>query len=168
MNKFLTIFIIALLVLAGGYYLVKGTKSSTAPGTSITDETELETEDQVMEKQEESNEAEETAETDESEQEENQSEEDSDVRTVKLEASNYKYDIKEIVVKKGTKIKINLVSKQGTHDLVINEFDARTKQINEEDSDSIEFIADKSGTFEYYCSVGQHRQMGMVGKLIVE
>ena len=34
--------------------------------------------------------------------------------------------------------------------------------------DEVEFVVDKAGTFEYYCSVGNHRQMGMVGKLIVE
>jgi plastocyanin len=29
-------------------------------------------------------------------------------------------------------------------------------------------VADKKGTFEYYCSVGQHRALGMKGKLVVE
>jgi len=33
---------------------------------------------------------------------------------------------------------------------------------------SVTFVADKTGTFEYYCSVGNHRAQGMVGKLIVE
>ena len=32
----------------------------------------------------------------------------------------------------------------------------------------VEFTVDKTGTFEYYCSVGQHRANGMVGNLIVE
>ena len=42
------------------------------------------------------------------------------------------------------------------------------EKINGGETDSIEFVADKVGTFEYYCSVGQHRSMGMVGKLTVE
>ncbi len=32
----------------------------------------------------------------------------------------------------------------------------------------VEFTADKKGTFEYYCSVGEHRVNGMKGKFIVE
>jgi len=32
----------------------------------------------------------------------------------------------------------------------------------------VEFTADTPGEFEYYCSVGQHRANGQVGKLIVE
>jgi len=50
----------------------------------------------------------------------------------------------------------------------MNEFNARTKQIKAGETETIEFIADKVGSFEYYCSVGQHRQMGMVGTLVVE
>ena len=33
---------------------------------------------------------------------------------------------------------------------------------------SVTFIADQEGSFEYYCSVGNHREEGMVGTLIVE
>lgn len=33
---------------------------------------------------------------------------------------------------------------------------------------SVTFVADETGTFEYYCSVGNHRGQGMIGKLIVE
>jgi plastocyanin len=32
----------------------------------------------------------------------------------------------------------------------------------------IEFVANKKGKFEYYCSVGEHRAMGMKGNLVVE
>ncbi len=57
---------------------------------------------------------------------------------------------------------------QGFHDLVIDEFNARTAQLQTGQSEIIEFVADQSGEFEYYCSIGSHRAMGMVGKLIVE
>jgi nitrite reductase (NO-forming) len=71
-------------------------------------------------------------------------------------------------VKLGETVRINLTNEQGFHDWVIDEFNARTKQINAGQTDTVEFVADKVGTFEYYCSVGNHRQMGMIGKLIVE
>src|SRR3989344_2957339 len=40
------------------------------------------------------------------------------------------------------------------------EFTAKTK--------TVEFTVDALGEFEYYCSVGQHRQNGQVGTLIAE
>ena len=48
------------------------------------------------------------------------------------------------------------------------EFNAATEKVAAGVSSSVEFVADKKGTFEYYCSVGQHRANGMKGKLIVK
>lgn len=83
-------------------------------------------------------------------------------------ASNFKYDVKTIKVKKGDTVKIIFKNSEGFHDFIIDEFDVATNQIGAEEEDEIEFEATKVGTFEYYCSVGKHRSMGMVGKLIVE
>lgn len=85
-----------------------------------------------------------------------------------LTASNFKFDVKEIKVKKGDRIKISLRSTEGMHDWVIDEFNARVRQIQAGQQDTAEFTADKAGRFQYYCSVGTHRQMGMWGTLIVE
>lgn len=81
---------------------------------------------------------------------------------------NFKFDVEEIRVKKGDTVTINFMSTDGFHDWVVDEFDARTKQVRPGTPTSITFVADKAGTFEYYCSVGQHRAHGMIGKLIVE
>jgi plastocyanin len=83
-------------------------------------------------------------------------------------ASNFKYDVKSMKVKKGDTVKIIFKNSEGFHDFVIDEFDVATNQIGAEEEDEIEFVADKVGSFEYYCSVGQHRKNGMVGKLVVE
>jgi nitrite reductase (NO-forming) len=93
---------------------------------------------------------------------------DTAVKTFDISGKPFEFSMKEIRVKKGDKIRINLTSTAGMHDWVIDEFRVRTKIVQAGQSDSIEFIADKSGTFEYYCSVPTHRQQGMVGKLIVE
>ncbi len=85
-----------------------------------------------------------------------------------LEAKPFSFSQKEIRVKKGDTVKIQFTNKEGFHDWVIDEFNARTKQLQAGQTETIEFVADKTGTFEYYCSVGQHRANGMVGKLIVE
>lgn len=85
-----------------------------------------------------------------------------------LDASPFTFSVKEIRVKQGDRVKITLTNKAGLHDWVLDEFNARTKQLAAGATESVEFTADKKGTFEYYCSVGNHRQQGMVGKLIVE
>ena len=67
----------------------------------------------------------------------------------------------------GDRVRIEFTSIQGFHDWVVDEFGAATEQVTSGGTTIVEFIADKPGTFEYYCSVGSHRQNGMVGNLIV-
>ena len=81
---------------------------------------------------------------------------------------NFAFSEKEIRVKKGDRVRINFTSTDGFHDWVVDEFNASTDRISAGGSASVEFVADQVGTFEYYCSVGNHRGMGMVGNLIVE
>ena len=50
----------------------------------------------------------------------------------------------------------------------IDEFNAATERVSAGATTTVEFIADKKGTFEYYCTVGQHRANGMKGKFVVE
>ena len=64
-------------------------------------------------------------------------------------------------------VKIIFKNAKGFHDWTLDEFNAATKQLTVGQSETIQFVADKAGTFEYYCSVGNHRQQGMVGKLVV-
>ncbi len=85
-----------------------------------------------------------------------------------ITGSPFKFDITEIKIKKGDRVRIIFKNAEGFHDWTIDEFNAQTEQIQAGQQDSVEFIADKSGQFEYYCSVGTHRQMGMKGTLIVE
>ncbi|MEK7071134.1 MAG: plastocyanin/azurin family copper-binding protein [Patescibacteria group bacterium] len=91
-----------------------------------------------------------------------------DVKTFKVDGSNFKFSVTEMKVKQGDKVKIVFTPKSGFHDWVLDEFNAKTKQLAAGATETVEFVADKKGTFEYYCSVGQHRKMGMVGSLIVE
>lgn len=91
-----------------------------------------------------------------------------DVVTVKLTAVSFKFSQNEIRVEQGQKVKVELAVEKGLHNWVVDEFNAATDQVTAGNTTSVEFVASKKGTFEYYCSVGNHRQMGMVGKLIVE
>lgn len=90
------------------------------------------------------------------------------VREIVVTGSSFKFDPTEIKIAKGEKVKIILKNSGGVHDLKIDGLNVGTKVINAGATDSFEFTADKTETFEYYCSVGNHRQQGMVGKLIVQ
>lgn len=80
----------------------------------------------------------------------------------------FAFDVTSITVKKGDTVRINFTNAEGVHDWVVDEFTGgRTKILQSGQSETIEFVADKAGTFEYYCSVGTHRQMGMKGTLTV-
>lgn len=92
-------------------------------------------------------------------------------RTIKefaLEASNFKYSLTEMRTRQGETVRVTLINKEGFHDFVIDEFNAATKQIKAGEQETIEFTTTQKGQFEYYCSVGSHRQLGMKGILIVE
>ncbi|PIT92588.1 MAG: hypothetical protein COU08_01165 [Candidatus Harrisonbacteria bacterium CG10_big_fil_rev_8_21_14_0_10_42_17] len=89
-------------------------------------------------------------------------------QTITLTGKSFEFSQKEIRVKKGDKVTINFSSTDGFHDWVVDEFDAATDRVQTGENTSITFTADKTGTFEYYCSVGNHRAQGMVGTLIVK
>ena len=73
-----------------------------------------------------------------------------------------------IIVKKGDRVKITFKNTQGFHDFKIDEYSVAAAQTKSPAEEVLEFTADKVGTFEYYCSVGSHRAMGMKGTLKVE
>jgi plastocyanin len=70
-------------------------------------------------------------------------------------------------VNRGERVRITFVNEVGTHDLVVEGYNVRTQVLQAGQSETIEFVAETDGTFEYYCSVGNHRQMGMKGTLII-
>lgn len=81
---------------------------------------------------------------------------------------NFSFTPNKITVNKGDTVTIIFQNNEGFHDFVLDEFTIRTKQIKAGDQQTVQFIADKTGSFEYYCSVGTHRQMGMKGILEVK
>ena len=89
-------------------------------------------------------------------------------QVINIEAGSFYYSQKEIRVKKGQTVKIVLTAKDMMHDFNIDELEVDGPIIKAGESTTIEFVADRVGEFEYYCSVGQHRQNGQVGKLIIE
>lgn len=90
------------------------------------------------------------------------------VKEFTVSGGNFYFTPKTMTVNKGDTVKITLKNAGGTHDLKIDEFNVATPRINSGQSATITFVADKTGTFEYYCSVGEHRAMGMFGTLTVK
>lgn len=84
-----------------------------------------------------------------------------------IHGSSFKLDPPEIRVNEGETVRIIYVSDDIGHNLVIDEFNVRTNVISGGTSETLQFTADKKGTFDMYCSVGQHRGLGMEGKIIV-
>ena len=90
------------------------------------------------------------------------------VKEFTVDGKNFSFSPSTLTIKKGDTVKITFKNTGGTHDFVIDEFNARTQRIGTGAQETIQFIADKTGSFEYYCSVSSHRAMGMKGTLIVQ
>jgi len=94
--------------------------------------------------------------------------------TIVMTGENFKFavdgeDNPDITVSVGDVVTVEFSSAQGFHDFVVDELDAATAQVRETDGmTSVTFTATEAGSFEYYCSVGSHREQGMVGNFIVE
>ena len=87
---------------------------------------------------------------------------------INVEAGAFNFAPNEIRVKKGQIVTIILSAKDLTHNFNIEELDVSIPTTKAGETNSITFVADSVGEFEYYCSVGQHRANGQVGKLIIE
>lgn len=90
------------------------------------------------------------------------------VKTFNVSAFNFGFAPKTITVNKGDVVKLVVTNTGGYHDLRIDEFNVATKRISDGQTDTVQFTADKTGSFEFYCSVGSHRAMGMWGTLTVK
>ncbi len=92
-----------------------------------------------------------------------------EVVEIEVTSEGLAFTPKEIRVKKGAKVRLTYKNTKGSHDFVIDEFKgAKTKQIAAGESDTVEFVVDKAGEYEFYCSVPGHRAAGMKGAFIVE
>lgn len=93
---------------------------------------------------------------------------DTSGKTFTITGSDFSFSPSNITAQKGDRIKIIFVNSVGNHNLVIDEFGVATPIIRGGKQADIEFTADKTGTFKYYCSVGEHRALGMEGTLTVQ
>ncbi len=91
-----------------------------------------------------------------------------DVRKITIEGRAFAFSPSSITLKKGEKVQLTFVNSGGMHDFVIDELDVNSGVIQGGKSVVIEFTAPQvAGTFEYYCSVANHKQLGMSELLLV-
>ncbi|MBI2031922.1 MAG: cupredoxin domain-containing protein [Candidatus Levybacteria bacterium] len=148
-NLILGLIIVAAVVIAGAFLIKSSPSTQNAPSSTQAEPTAVIT-GSVTEK------------------EATDSAMSGEVKEITVVGSPFKFDLKTITVKKGQKVKILFKNAQGNHDFVIDEFDVKTQVLNAGEEEAVEFTADQAGTFKYYCSVGNHRAMGMEGTLTVE
>lgn len=149
-NKIITVIIVLVLV-GGGFLLFKNR------GVAPTKDVEINTNMPVP-----------GSDTKETEVvEETQKNAPTSVKEFSISAAPFSFSPSTMTVNKGDTVKITVKNTKGTHDFKIDEFNASTRLLNTGETQTITFVADKTGTFDYYCSVGSHRAMGMVGKLTV-
>ncbi len=90
------------------------------------------------------------------------------VKSFELTASRFQYDPDTIEVQEGDQVKITLRSADTTHGFAIKQFNVKTKVPKGGEPVTVEFVADKAGTYDFicseYCGPG-HRDMK--GKLVV-
>ena len=92
----------------------------------------------------------------------------SGVHEIKMTAKKYQFDPNTITVKKGEKVRLVITALDRDHGFKLDAYDINQK-LKKGDPATIEFTADKAGTFPFQCSdfcgLGHGK---MKGKLIVE
>lgn len=90
------------------------------------------------------------------------------VKTVSIIAKQWSFEPALINVKKGDRVHLTITSKDVTHGFNIPEYGINEK-INPGKTTQVEFVADKVGTFSFFCSVPCGKgHTGMNGQLIVQ
>jgi len=89
------------------------------------------------------------------------------VKEFNVDAASFSFSPSVISVERGDTVKINVKNVSGTHNFKIDEFNISSRVLNIGETETITFVANKTGTFQYYCSVGNHRAQGMIGTIVV-
>ena len=88
-------------------------------------------------------------------------------RTFSTNEYDYSFSLKTIEVNQNDNVTIHVMNNGTmTHDFTIDAYTIHVA-INVSETKAITFKATQKGTFEYYCSVPGHKQLGMVGTLKV-
>ena len=91
------------------------------------------------------------------------------VREIEVIATEYTFSPSTLSLTKGQKVILTFKNMgRMPHDFVVDELGIRTKTIQGGQSETVEFTPSEEGTFAFYCSVSNHRLLGMEGSLEVK
>lgn len=152
-TKVILAIVVVVLLLGGGAYFLSQNKATAPAATEVTSAPVQEALPTAMEESPEDAMGAETTGT---------------VKEFTVTGSSFKFAPATLTVNKGDTVRITFKSTSMMHDFVIDELNVKSEVLPSGETEVIEFTADQAGTFEYYCSVGNHRQMGMVGTLTVK
>lgn len=152
MNKTTLIVIVGLVVLVGGYFLLRGgyqtpTQTGTetpslkvpAPGFESVPETQVAPDGERVTKE------------------------------ITVVGTDFAFSTSTITVKAGESIALNFKNDgKVIHNWTLERQGIGTQTIGGGTSDAVEFTAPPAGSYTYFCSVPGHRERGMVGTLTVE
>ncbi len=75
------------------------------------------------------------------------------VKEFSIEAYQFGFEPSTITIKKGERVKLTFSSKDVEHGVSLPDFEKVTRKFGKGQTQSVEFVADKSGTFDYMCNV---------------
>lgn len=85
-----------------------------------------------------------------------------------LDMSPFKFGPNLIEAEPGQKVTVKLSNSQGTHNFIIDELGVQSPTISSGSEETIVINIPANavpGDYEFYCGIGNHRQLGMVGIL---
>ena len=93
-----------------------------------------------------------------------------DIVQYAIDMNNYSFSPSLIIAQPGKDLKIKITNKNGIHNFKIDKFNFDSGNLSAGESKIfiISIPSDASGLYEFYCSVGNHKEMGMIGKLEVK
>lgn len=88
---------------------------------------------------------------------------------INISGNEFAFTPSNITVRKGQPAKITFKNAgKYPHNLVVSDLNLQTKTIQPGEEDSITFTPDKTGSFEFICTVPGHADRGMKGTLTVQ
>ena len=96
-----------------------------------------------------------------------------EARTIRMDASDYRFDPERITVAPGQKVRLKLenLSDHDRHDIEIRTPEGRMSldtPLEAGETGTLTFTApEQPGTYTFYCPIGDHRVRGMEGRLVV-
>lgn len=91
-----------------------------------------------------------------------------ETQEITVEASEFKFTPSKLSLKANTKVALTVKNRGSmSHDFIINGLGVATKTILPGEEEVIEFTPTK-GEFTYYCSIANHRVLGMEGTIEIK